>query len=909
MWLEPLSEAQYDNRDLVRFGVASNTNEDKNLRFSIIRRPTPYSLSPSMCLVDWEKRESDWDEVMFHLARWLTRHLGDPELIQWLSKNGGQLHERFAALVQHKIEQLVKHETEGKIDELDRIRSDAPNAIPSSLMRKFWRILITGRLKSHLRFDLYEWFSRIKSEGVTPLLRMELRKLLTPCVILRPPFNWGESIPTESERFKDLLDWELVLSSDNVHSTLRDRSKIQKWQSALPSLLQDFTMLLRDALDLKMELGGADERNDMSYIHQPSISEHPQNLNLHDWTALIQLTRDAWLATVQTDFSGARHAAEGWWRTPYPLFKRLALFAAAQGQVISQRQALDWLLDEGCWWLWTVETQRETSRLLVNLAPRLTSSEMTELEQAILNGPPREMFRDDIDQEEFARTVDRAIYLYLEKIQTAGAILGKAASSKLNELAQQFPGRRSTEDERDEFPFWMGGDGEGRKISRSPRRGTELVKWLKKNACNDRDQDDWRQRCRDDFPNTAYALCALSKEGIWLEVRWRYALQAWSEDNLLERSWRRMSSVLNDAPDEIIESLANSLSWWLQVLAKKFESKEKFFLNLCRRVLASNYSYYETDDPVGDAINHPVGHVTDALLKWWYRRSLNDGEGLPNEIKAIFTECCNTQIDKFRHSRVLLATNVIPLYRADPDWAAEYLLPLFDWQRSSIEARSAWEGFLWSPRLFRPFLSDIKIAFLETAKRYAELGKHASRYADFLTFAALDPGDTFTNQELAKATLNLPLEGLESVAKTLTRALEGALNQRNEYWSNRLLPYFKNIWPKSRELITPTISKSFAHLCVAAGDIFPEVFLYLKHWLQQVQYPSHLVHLLYTAKICEQFPDDALSFLDAIIGDDTQSLPRELQQCLDAIEQADSQLANNTRFSRLAELFRRIGMD
>jgi hypothetical protein len=45
--------------------------------------------------------------------------------------------------------------------------------------------------------------------------------------------------------------------------------------------------------------------------------------------ALIELLRDAWLATRGRDPEGARRIALGWFEMSYPTFKRLALFAAA----------------------------------------------------------------------------------------------------------------------------------------------------------------------------------------------------------------------------------------------------------------------------------------------------------------------------------------------------------------------------------------------------------------------------------------------------------------------------------------------------------------------------------------------------------------------------------------------------
>ncbi len=914
-WLEPLFEDQFKHRDLSRFGVAANSNEDKEMSFSMLRRPAPYTHSSRMCIVDMGGRGSDWDAVMRQLARWLTRHLGDRDLILWLAKNGGQLHEQFRRLIGGQLEKLASLAAEGKQDEIDRIRVDAPNAIPDQFMRTLWRILLIGRLKSRAHhFDLYDWLRRIKQDGVTPSLRMELREILTPCVTLRAPFHWGEDTPDPSEpkRIKDLVDWELVLASDHVHSALRDQVDNPQWQVVLPDLLQDFTVLLHDALDLSRELGGVEEKRDYSHIHQPSISEHSQNQNFHDWTALIELARDAWLAAAQTNPARARNVAVSWWQVPYPVFKRLAFFAAAQNDVISQRQALDWLLADGCWWLWSGETQREALRLLVALASKINATELAELVHAILEGPPREMFKADLESGDWVGIVDRRVWLRLAKLLAAGATLDQGVGeAKLDQLTRQYPHLKLAEDERDEFPYFTGEGDDFREFSHTPRLRRELVEWLKKQDSADRwKEDDWRQRCIDDFPTTACALCALAREDVWLEGPWREALQAWSEDKLIKRSWRYMAPVLIDVPDNFVQSLANGLSWWLKSIAKTFEGHEALFFKLCRRILAMGHQdgADADDDPVFRAINHPIGHVTQALLIWWYRGSPEDGQRLPVELKAIFTELCNTQLEKYRHGRVLLAAHVIALYRVDRDWSTEYLLPLFDWQRSSTEARLAWEGFLWSPRLYRPLLAEIKAPFLETASRYEELGKHAEQYAAFLTFVALDAGDTFANKEMADALLHLPADGLESSAQALVRALEGARDQRGEYWHNRVLPFLHNIWPKDRDLITPGISESVARLCVAAAGSFPEALQELRHWLQPVQYPDYPVHLLYEAKLCEQFPADGLTFLDAVVGNDAQWLPKELQQCLDSIRQADPWLVNDARFIRLTELIRRRGI-
>lgn len=915
-WLEPLSEAQFKHEDLPRFGVTPAKpipDDEKKLAFSVIRRPSPYFNAPWMSLIDSGFSVGRWDDVMLNLARWLTRHLNDPKLVLWLANRGGRLHDNFVRLIHSRIAELDQMKLDGKQFELDNILASAPNAIPNELMRTLWRIILTNRLKtSFTRFDLYDWLRRLKHGGLSPSLRLELHELLMPRITIRKAFSLddGHDEVAEPKRINDLVEWEIALSTDHPHHILREVAEKNYWQSALPDLLQDFNFLLRNILDLMNEFGGADDKSDHSYIHQPSISNHPQNKDFRDWTVLIDLVRDAWISTKQSKPDLARVVAEEWWMVPYPLFKRLAFFAAAQGDVISTQQSLNWLLSNNSWWLWSIETEREAIRLLVSIAPSLDSKGRAELEQSILQGPPREMFKDDIDQNRWTSIVDREVWLRLAKIKSSGVKLGLVAKTRYKELTLQYPQWTIAQDEKDEFPYWMSDGAEWRKFISTPYRRRELMEWLKKQVVADHwQEDDWRQRCRDNFPTTSCALFALTQELEWPVSPWREALQAWSEDKCLKRSWRYMAKTVANAPNELLRELSHSIAWWLQAQAKTFVGQEELFHRLVQRILEleEEESVQSDEDPVSRAINHPVGLVTEALLHWWYRQEPVDRQGLAFEIKPVFTRLCNTHIQKFRHARLLLATHVIPIFRVDPDWAKEYLLPLFDWQQSESEAKSAWEGFLWSPRRYKPLMTAIKQQLLGTVMHYSKLGKHAEQYAAFLTFAALEPGDTFTQAELAHATRALPVEGLHSAAQALVRALEGAGEQRREYWHNRVSPYLKFIWPKTRNIISPAISESLSRLCIAAQSAFPESLNELKHWLQPPEYPEFIVHLLSNAKLPKEFPEESLMFLDIIINDATRWSPSELPACLDMIQNSKPDLVNDIRYKRLREYLRRHG--
>ena len=230
--------------------------------------------------------DSPYDRVMLPFARWLTRHLNSSFLLLWLVKRGGRLHAELSERVARRLDELAALEDEGRIDDLSSIRANAPDAIPNASMRTLWRLLLAGRVKLvRQELDLYAWRRRLVRNGLTATLRLELREMLTPRVSLREPFPWPFDKDEDDDgpvRIRQLVDWEIVLSAAHVHASLVEDDRAENWRAALPALLSDFTGLLRDALDLMRELGGADDRRDLSYSSQPSISDHPQNSTHRD---------------------------------------------------------------------------------------------------------------------------------------------------------------------------------------------------------------------------------------------------------------------------------------------------------------------------------------------------------------------------------------------------------------------------------------------------------------------------------------------------------------------------------------------------------------------------------------------------------------------------------------------------
>ena len=921
--LDAFSDECFGHSDLARFRVPPHDEMDAKLRFSLIRRPASYDRAPSMLLASGGNTGSQWDDVMFHLARWLVRHLDDARLVIWIAQRGGQLHDRWPWLIEHELDRFASLKRDGKVSELDEIRFHAPKAIPGPLMRTLWRLLFSGRVKSPWHDpDLYRWKGRFKREGLTTTLRLDLRELLAPQVALKKPFRWGEedSSTDEPTQVKQLVDWELVLAADHVRSALRDLTD-EHWVSALPLLLEDFQQLLRDALDLLRELGEADDRSDRSHWDMSSITPHWQNRGFRDWVSLIELLRDAWLAVRANDSARARRIAQSWFELPYPTFKRLALFAASQDGCVPPEQWVDWVLADGACWLWSTDTGREVFRLLVLQGRHLAGATQERLETAILVGPPREMYRDDLEADRWQDLVARSVWLHLAKLNTSGLALGAPAAARLAKISNAYPRWQLATNERDEFSHWMSGTGDpdyedSRDVDIAPRKRQELVQWLTKPTPERRPfyEDTWRDVCRTRFFHSLYALCNLARDGVWPAGRWREALQTWAEEGMVLRSWRYSAPLVQTMPDPVLQEIAHGVTWWMEAASKSINHHEDILLELCCRVLAlpidagtgMTRNGEPIDQPVTEAINHPVGHVTQALINLWFKHNPNDNDLLPADFKPIFTTLCDVQVDRFRYGRVMMGSRLIAFFRVDRPWTEQYLLPLFSWS-NPVEAKAVWEGFLWSPRLYQPLLTAFKSQFLDSANHYADLGEHRQQFAAFLTYSALGPTEGYTVDEFRSAIGALPQEGLEESAQAFSQAVEGAADQREDYWKNRAQPFWQQVWPKSRELATPRIAESLTRLVIAARGEFPAALAAVQDWLQPMEHPDYVVHLLHESGLCRRFPTEALLLLNVVIADQ-QWAPRELGQCLDEIVQAATHLAQDTRYLRLQEYSRRRGI-
>ena len=918
-WLEAFADNRFGHDHLPRFEVTPHSQPNAKLRFSLIDRPPPYNRAPRMQLVSMGCEDAQWDDVMFYLARWLLRHVNDPALVLWVAEQGDRLTNEFSRLLRIELERSQHQHPQTDLDAVlegsERLRTEvAPR------MQCLWNLLLAGRMRSSWRErDIYGWTHRLKSDGLTLLKRLELREILAPRIALRRALDlsWNGSevsgeIADDRDAVNRVIDWELVLAANHVRVGL-PKSDDESWNEVLPQLMGDFQQLLLDGLGLLQELGEVDVWSDRSFLHLPSICPHWQNRGYRDWMVLVELLRDSWRAMLKRDPVRASRVAQDWFDIPFPVFKRLALFAASHDGCVPPNKWATWLVADDSWWLWSAETQRETMRLLVSQGSNLSKRARTRLEGAILAGPPRRMYRENVDLEWWNRFVRHSVAIMLAKLAHEEEVLRPTSRARLREqFSKEGQWQKARSNERHEFPVWSSGTGDpdfedSRKVDIPPENRQELTEWLRKPVRDEfaGEGNQWRDMCRTRFPRCLAALLQLARDEEWPSDHWRVALQVWSDESLILRSLRWAGPTVEKIPSTTLRKVVHSLAWWVETASRSTNQHLHTLMVLCHRIIDQDYEENEEEDePVNRAINHPIGLATRALINIWFKEEPSDNETLPANIKAIFTHLCDTDIRKFRHARVILASRLVVLFRVDRSWASNYLLPILDWSLKREEARGAWKGFLWSPRGYPALLVAIKPNFLETAAHYWELGEHGKQFVRFLTFAALDPIESYESTDFRAAFGVLPKEALEDAADALLSAQQGAGEQTEEYWRKRILGFWQEVWPKSQGLNTNQTAELLARMAIAARGEFSAALAEVIDWLRPVESCYSIVRDLNEEKLCSRFPESSLTLLNAIV-DESTLLREEARQCLVAIEQACPSLRNDHRFRRLDEYLRR----
>jgi len=870
----------------------------------------PFSWLAAVIEPNW-LRWKQHPKIQVRIHQWLIRHLDNPELALFLARRPDWKTTNLVLQINEQLKKIHKWETEDKTAELNALCSSSPAGNPRPAMRTFWRLFLADRIarSNDISFELNTWTDQVRRDVLTPSLRSSLREHLTPRVELKGLFRYSDPLSVDAE-FDRVFLLEVILGYGHALTYLNDWSRSPRWTELLTELAYDFTFLLHDAMGLLLETRKITNRSDYTHIdHRAIASDREKGYEIDDWSALIKPTRDAFLALAARSPVKAEGLAVLWMDYPFPLFKRLAFFAATTPGVGSPEKALAWVLSDDGWWLFSPETEREMMDVIKHAHPKVSLELQGKLEGAILRGPKDEQFPRVFEPDRLQLAKDEMVLSRLTLMKDEGIDLLPQTDQARMTLAARYPDWR---------PEWSPEVQEAFRKSmeplKTPEEREELKQWLLEHPGRDHHRDDdFDERCRSDFPTVVGLLKELANEGHWYPYRWIAVLSAGivTEEDVQppQSSWSEVAKFLVGRPDSDLLPIAGTLSWWLEAQAKHLpESENETFFALCGKMLDLDHASVSNDtDPIFNAINHPVGRIAEALLDHWSRKKLANGEGLPATYRAFFVRFITGSSESFQHGRILLSTRVVTLFLVDPMWTEEFLLPWFEWKRSADDARRAWIGFLRNARWLPSLMEPLKCDFMETARHYSELGREAHQYARLLNHLALRSDEFFSIEELRTILGYLPVNGLEAMASTMALTFSAKETHVIELWKHRAKPFFESVWPKSKEKGTLQLSNHLARLCVATGAAFPDALDTLKLWFQPGECPSAVIQKILEDDLASKYPAETLDFLDRIINTKGSWCFDDLAECLKKISENASSMAQDRRYRALDEFQRRHG--
>ncbi len=836
------------------------------------------------------------------LCFWLSRHLDSVPLLEWIYSTGSSLHPEFQAELSRKLWQ-------------------SPGL--SGGLRPIWESLASDPrivwTPSQRYYDLSQRLSTEQSWSLS--LKNRLLGALAPKLV------FGQSLlrrfypdqPLKDDRVAEFAEVELVIAWRDHGPFLIEKVRESPMKdSILSSLADDLTSLLKQAMETFAVVQQASARDDSSYIDQPSISPHVQNSGHRDWTALIELLRDSWKASLQVDRDTARSVVDRWKRFPYPVFRRLTFFAMTESDLYSPSESLAYFLEADGWWLWSPRTSREKFRLLQAICSRVSSEEILELVSTVLKGFPRSMLNDDIAEEEYRTISEHAVWLRLAKLEIWGCTLPEAAARTLTNLRYANPMWRLSEDYRDEFPLWMERrDGElpiedeDEFLTASDK---EVVSKLIAYAANeDIVLRKWR-RVITKQPVRAARLIAIAADAqCWPSDLWVPVLQGMKKAELDLAQWSRFMDEMVRAPVAFYRNQTRYFAWLLRDVTSSLPSDlDAVFWMTWDRVQQFAFEADDSSetglskDPITRAINLPSGLLAEALLDRLANARPHVAADVSNEVWIRLTGIADGETLNHTYARVILAARLAWLYQLNLLWSESHLRKYFDWGRS-LEASAIWQGFLWqaglTPELWRSIKGDFLVAFQQKTR----LGSFKKQIAILFGFVCIDRPDWLLPEEIQDTLKATDAEGREDVAWVVCQRLAGAGDKGMDMWSMLVGPWFERNWPKDYRFVEPASAFHFAMAVTYTGDAFPVAVNSVSPFLIQYEHYSPLIARLMKTTHPERFSESTLRLLDLL---DTTAIwvDGNVRDLLSRLEAASAEVRNNPRFRRVDDYLRAQGV-
>ena len=657
----------------------------------------------------------------------------------------------------------------------------------------------------------------------------------------------------------------------------------------------------------------ADAKHDRSHWHTPSIEPHEQNRRYRSISCLIELCRDLWLGLFAEKPDEAKDLLVVWGHFRYPVFRRLIMNAYTNDGVTSPDEAISYLLEDQGWWLWSAGTTREVYRLLSKFWPYISDHSASRLLRTVVEGPPRDLYKSDLTQEEFQFRLDRDRWMMLSKLESFGRPVFDDAADLLAAIKTQYPDWVLRGGDRDEFTSWH----TTRIGSESDIISMDLLSLPVDQRCDllaedntrygDGRVDVFRSLAKENPDDVIATLQYLSDNNLWLNKIWHAGLVGMADTD--KCAWTELSPLVHNLPKALYQNEGWAISWWARKAIKGHKAEsvdEETLWQIAHKLFEANSDVIsemeEGADSVNQAINDPVGIMTEALMDRLSLRAIEAQEGIPRPepfglIDKLITE------NNLSLGKVIIFSRLMYFYSIEPDWVRERLMPLLDLARSD-NAIHFWQAYLWNPRISADLAIDIKSHLVNATESRRFSGHDLSNLVSLIIFSALQYEDLFKPKELQNTFRSMGHEGLSFVADFLWRSLSEEESGKESYWENRVMPLIRRNWPKGDEFLSPEIAENLSLVALQLDDSFAQAVNLISPMLCPISDRYTVLNAFKESKSPDVAPLASFKLLSLVFNPENDYNNDLLADLVSRLETAEPSLLGDAEFMMIKDYLR-----
>ena len=885
-WITPLQKAGLLNLSI------GETDDGQDISTPLVSR----------FLIDHQKL----NDVTFQLGVWVSKCLDSQVVLDWALSEGGVLHKKF----RRQIRQLLK-------DEKTQL---------SPGFRKIWQVLANDSyallLSEKNESDNFLGFTE---QPLTPNSSFAIRSFLNrlrPLPVLKKKHDFfmdGVNRDPSKPNHWCEMNLELVgIEHDYEISRLCEQA--EDWEGTLAVIADELTTYLHEAMDWLCEFGLANHEEDITHVEYRSISPHEQNKHAKTWTQLIALTRDSYEAIVaKGDNCTAERLVRRWLSLPYPVFRRLVLYAITDFSVSDINFGLEILLNEHRPSLWDYQIMRETLRFLRKRGQHFHQDQLDTLIEAILKGPPRQWYREDLSNEKWCTLRDGRIILRLHKLKESGASLPNHAQETYDRIQTELNWELSG-DHSEEFPVYMSSGSDAFELLDT---GTlenfeemsieQFIQWSNTQVgegffpweCG----GGWHQFVENNIQAAVTLLKNAAAKDSWSVPPW-YTVLGFMERNNSDTSVKELNSeianLLTDMPVHHLVQLALQAARWLESAWQQINKRTR--KKLWRKIWdASIQGEYPEDNLDFDmTLNHAGGLLGNVLYEELTELIPNvaagQSPGFPKQVKPRFNLLTDNKHPSAKLARVRLAPMLFALYRINPEWTNQTFFIRMDTEDEAKFDPYLWEGFFWYSRCPPDLLAAFKRPFLKILQQLGRVPERVrTRAVNCFVNLSVPPHRGINTNEAKAICWKLGPDRLADAAMALSYILEAARDRSPVLWRDTIAPWFNKVWPTRSQDKSANLSEKLAWMAIESYEAFPHVVdaiedkLVPEEWnliLHRLSEKEEETHIIST------HPKQTLMLVDKI------SSPRSdgeyLRRILEIISNAAPNLTDTASYKRLS---------